>query len=259
MLEQLQDFGRAVQGKISSILLEEDAQGIIAVLKSPYDLANAEIQDVLKNAKKYFKNVLILVGEREIGGYGRQILELALNERQTFSLHVPAGSFSQVNWGINLQLIENVLELSQVSFQAAVLDLYAGAGNFSVPLARQGANVTAVEADKRLASFARENASRASLSKRLNVEEISVEKFLKRKPRIETDLIIADPPRSGLGPLVSELSSAKRLMLVSCYLPSFVRDLKVLEKLGWKTEKIIPFDMFPQTSYVEILGVLNKK
>lgn len=258
VLTQIQDFGNEIQGKLSSILLEEDAHGIIAVLKSPYSLAQAELQLVLNAAKKYFKNVLVLVGEKEVGGFGRQILELPLNERGTYTLKIPAGNFSQVNWDVNLKLIAETIESAQIKYEQTVFDLYAGAGNFAVPLARGGAKVVAVECNPRLAAFVRENANKENLSKRLSIEELSVEKFLQSKRKEPVDLIVADPPRSGIGSLVSELSFAKRLILISCYLPSLVRDIKGLEQHGWSTEKIVPFDMFPQTSYVEVLAVLNR-
>ena len=49
-----------------------------------------------------------------------------------------------------------------------------------------------------------------------------------------------------------------RLLLISCHLPSFVRDLKKLLEQGWEAERVEPFDMFAQTSYVEVLAVLNR-
>jgi len=259
IIASIQDFGKLVKGVITSISLEEDSLGVIAILKSPYDLANTEVNKVLTEAKKFFKNVLVLVGKRELGGFGRQILELPLNERSTYSLKVPAGNFSQVNWDVNLLLIEKTLELANISYEQNVYDLYAGAGNFALPLARNGANVTAVESNKRLASFVNENAQKQNLLKRLTIIESTVEKFLQSQRKSKVDLIVADPPRSGLGALANSLPQADNLILISCYLPSLVRDVNALVKQGWEVETIIPFDMFPQTSYVEVLTKLSFK
>jgi 23S rRNA (uracil1939-C5)-methyltransferase len=258
LLENIQSFGRLVQGKISSVQLEEDTQGIVAVLQSPYDLGTVQVKEILEQAKPYFPSVTLLAAEKEAGGFGRQILELPLNEKNTFSLRIPAGYFSQINWQVNLALIERLLHFADIGYESLTYDLYAGAGNFSLPLGRAGAQVIAVECDKRLAFFGRENVARHNLAKKIEFVEKSVEQFLSsKKSHDDVDLIVADPPRSGLGQLVSSLGFAKKFLFISCHLPSFVRDLKAFVDSGWQVEAIEPFDMFAQTSYVEILGVLK--
>ena len=259
LLEDIQTFGRLVQGKISSIQLEEDAQGIVAVLQSPYDLSGPQAKEILELARGHFPNVVLMAAEKEIGGFGRQILELPLNEKNTCSLRIPAGYFSQVNWPINLALIERVVQLAQPGFGQRVYDLYAGAGNFSLPLGRAGAQVLAVECDKRLVAFGRENIARHSLSKKVEFVEKSVEKFLAgEKNHRDVPIVVADPPRNGLGSLVPLFNFPQPFLFVSCHLPSFVRDVKAFTEHGWEVEAIEPFDMFAQTSYVEILGVLRR-
>ncbi len=258
-LTHIQSFGKEVQGRISSVLLEADDQGIIAILKSPYDLGKAEAEQILNRAKMHFGNVKLVIGEKELSGSGRQILELPLNEQKSLVLQVPAGAFSQVNVGINQRLIAKVVEEIEVGARTKVLDLYAGAGNFSLPIAKRGGSVTAVECDPRLVSFGRENASRYGLEKKLEYVHSSVEKFLaSQKDSLRAfDCILADPPRSGLGNLAGELPQVKKLLLISCHLPSFTRDLRTLIDRGYEVKGIYPFDMFAQTSYIEILAVLN--
>ena len=260
LLPGLADFGREVQGKISSILLEADDSGVVAVLKSPYDLSKQAARAIMTAAKLALPNAILFAGGKEIEGYGRQILELPLNEQQTLKLRVPAGFFSQVNAKINSRLVSKAVEFAGLVHQRLVMDLYAGAGNFALPFASAGARVMAVECDKRLVSFGRENASRYGLQKNLEFSELSVEKFLAlpgmRDQRPE--LLIADPPRSGLGKVAHDLPKARRLLLISCHLPSFVRDLKQLSELGWRVGSIVPFDMFAQTSYVEILAEFSR-
>jgi 23S rRNA (uracil1939-C5)-methyltransferase len=259
VLRGIAEFGSSVRGKISSLLLEADEDGVVAVLKSPYALASSEARSIIELAKKYFPSALLFAGEKEIGGFGRQILELPLNERGTLTLRVPAGYFSQVNAAINARLVSKAVEIANPAKGETIYDLYAGAGNFALPFARSGADVTAVECDKRLIAVGRENAARYNLQKNLEFIDSSVEKFLdRRRPPAAPDLIIADPPRSGLGSLASALGEAQRLIVVSCHLPSFVRDAKNLSDNGWAADTIIPFDMFAQTSYVEILSLFNR-
>lgn len=258
LLPNIQELGRELPGKVSSILLEEDLQGVVAVLKSPYDLSQIEAKEIIDKAKKLLPDFCLIAGGREAGGIGRQILDLPLNEKATFVLRIPAGHFSQINWKINLALIERVIQAANIKYGDTVYDLFAGAGNFTLPLARAGAQVTAVEVDRRLVSFGRENAKRHNLAKKVNYSELSVEKFLEqgKQPQIKT--VVADPPRSGLGNLVSSLGFADNLLLISCHLPSFVRDLKGLTDRNWIVESIEPFDMFSQTSYLETLAILRR-
>lgn len=264
ILKNIQAFGEQVKGKISSVLLEADETGVVAVLKAPYDLALAESRAILTSAKAHFPNALLFANDKEVSGYGRQILELPLSEKGGVGLRVPAGYFSQVNLKINRLLVAKAVELSKLTVGESVLDLYAGAGNFSLPFARAGAKVTAVECDKRLVALGRENVTRYGLGKNLDFIESSVEKFIgsekkKNKNSLPSvDIIVADPPRSGLSALASELGRAERLLLISCHLPSFVRDTKNLLSQGWELDTIIPYDMFAQTSYVEILASFSK-
>lgn len=257
-LQNIQAFGKEVAGRISSILLEADDDGVVAVLKSPYDLTTTDIKAILASAKQYFANAILFAGDREIGGFGRQILALPLNEIGSILLHVPAGSFSQVNSEINQRVIKDVVERVRGRTIAHVLDLYAGAGNFSIPLGRAGSSITAVEVDKRLVSLGRDNASRYSLDTKVEFANVSVEKFLAEEMNRRADIIVADPPRNGLGPLVKELTFGKLLFLVSCQLPSFVRDVRGLLDNGWRVESITPYDMFSQTSYLETVAVLTR-
>ena len=257
-LARAAQLGLALPGRISSIIIDIDTTGEIVLLRTPYDLGKSEQLKVLESAKAHFPHVRLLSAAGEVGGFGREFLELPLTEKGNLTLQIPAGCFSQVNWEINMRLIARAMELAQVKPHATVLDLYSGAGNFALPFARAGARVTAVETDPRLVACGRQNAKRYGLERTLEFYQGSVERYLEDgKLKGMLDAIIADPPRSGLGKVVPHLPVAKRLLLVSCHVPSFVRDLKGLIENGWRVESIEPFDMFAQTSYVEILSVLE--
>jgi len=258
LISSIHSITPEIKGKVSSIFLESDGRNVIALLSSPYMLSLKEQKEVFDSAKKIFKNFIISAEGKEISGSGLNFLELPLNRSESLHLKVPAGSFSQVNWGINVPLIERVLTYCGVLTNKNVLDLYSGAGNFSLPLAHAGANVTAVETDPRLVFFGKESAKKAGLEKRLKHIESSVEVFLKKNRNISSDITILDPPRSGVGNLYSQVAFSKKIILISCHLPSFVRDLKNFISLGYSVTAIEPFDMFAQTSYVEVLAVLER-
>lgn len=251
LLPSLSSFAHAVKGKVSSVTLESDSGGTVAVLKSAYALTRRDIELILGEGRKCFESAVLLSGNESVGGFGREILELELSPG--FSLRFPAGNFSQVNSEINRSLVEYVVENSGVERNTAVFDLYAGAGNFSLPLARHGAKITAVELDSRLVHLGKQNAERLRLQ--VNFVASSVESFLKKNTQTP-ELIVADPPRSGLGSI--KLPPARRFILISCHLPSCVRDLAALLEAGYHVKEIQPFDMFAQTTYVEIATVLER-
>jgi len=257
IIPQLESFAEKVKGKISSLILESDSQGVVAVLKSAYALTTKEKEAIIKESRLVFENALLLAGGEPCGGYGRELLELPLNLAETISIQVPAGNFSQINLEVNQQLIEYVVSASGAGRETTVFDLYAGAGNFSLPLARAGSKVLAVELDSRLAQLGKQNALRYNFERSITFVESAVEKFLAKETSIP-DIIIADPPRSGLASAIVKLPKAKTLVLVSCHLPSCVRDLAGLLDLGYQVREIQPFDMFAQTSYTEIATILTR-
>lgn len=257
LIPKLQGFAEKVKGKISSLILESDPQGVVAVLKSAYALHAKEKEAIIKEARLVFESALVLAGGVPCGGYGRELIELPLNHAGTISIQIPAGNFSQVNLEVNQQLIEYVINASGANRESSVFDLYAGAGNFSLPLARVGAKVIAVELDSRLAQLGKQNALRYNFDRSITFIESSVEKFLAKESSVP-DIIIADPPRSGLASAIAKLPKAKAVVLISCHLPSCVRDLSGLIDLGYHVQEIQPFDMFAQTSYTEIATVLTR-
>jgi tRNA/tmRNA/rRNA uracil-C5-methylase (TrmA/RlmC/RlmD family) len=79
--------------------------------------------------------------------------------------------------------------------------------------------------------------------------------------RVPGEVAVVDPPREGLLPRALELLVArapKRIVYISCYPQSLVRDLKALAKAGWKATSCTPVDMFPHTSHLETVVTLEK-
>ena len=169
----------------------------------------------------------------------------------------PPGGFAQNNAVINEALVSKVCEIARDAGARTACDLYTGAGNFALPLAADGLNVIAVEIMGDLIAAGQAEANRRELSERMQFVMTSVEDFLLQRTR-PADMVVADPPRGGLGPLAKRLDFCKTLCLVSCHLPSAVRDVRDLQESGWRVAEIIPYDMFPQTAYVELLTLLRR-
>src|SRR5581483_10243850 len=130
------------------------------------------------------------------------------------------------------------------------LDLYAGGGFFSLPLAETFQQVVAVEASTHSYGDLRANAP-------ANVKAIRIatEEFLRSEAKRYTpDLVVVDPPRAGLGENTARLlgrTSASRVTYVSCDPATLARDMKILAESGFRVEEVHLFDLFPQTFHLE--------
>ncbi len=179
-----------------------------------------------------------------------------------FLLRADVRSFTQAHYAMNRRLVRAVLDWLAPAQSERVLDLYAGGGNFTLPLAARCNEVVAVEGSPFASEDARENARSASAR---NVRHVFGEAatetagLLARGARF--DAVLLDPPRSGakeaLGPL-SRLSPP-RILYVSCNLPALERDLTFLRDHGYRAVRIQPWDLFPQTYGVETMALLRKE
>jgi len=165
-------------------------------------------------------------------------------------LRLQAPSFTQVNDGANRLLIDCVLRHVAPRPGLRVLDLYAGAGNLSLPLRRAGAEVTAVEQDRDAAAAARANAA-AEEGPPLRVLAMNAEAAVQRLAEAGEcfDVVLLDPPRSGAAGCLPWLT-APRLIYVSCDPTTLARDLRGLST-AYRVDAVQPIDFFPQTYHVE--------
>jgi 23S rRNA (uracil1939-C5)-methyltransferase len=177
-------------------------------------------------------------------------------------LHAPANVFTQVNWEINRALVEHVVEGALARNVRHFCDVYAGAGNFTLPLLARGLHGVAIE-HSQAAIHAAERAARAQglshcqffagdAESRLRELTASAERF---------DLLIADPPRSGaraIIPRVLELMP-QHIALCSCDPATLARDVaEFLRARHYAVSQITAFDMFPQTHHVEAVLWLTR-
>ncbi len=179
---------------------------------------------------------------REALGASALIYEAAGSEYR-----VSAGSFFQTN----RHMVETLATLVTAGRTGrSALDLYAGVGLFSVPLARQFESVMAVEAATSSSNDLRENAP-----DNVSVSQETTERYLASlAPGAEFDLVLVDPPRNGLGENTAQrLARLKtaRVTYVSCDPANLARDLRVLAAAGFRIEQMHMVDLFPQTFHME--------
>jgi 23S rRNA (uracil1939-C5)-methyltransferase len=174
---------------------------------------------------------------------------------------VPAATFFQVNPAAATVLVETLLEMSgKIIGGDPVLDLYGGVGVFAWALAGRGARVTVVEADPHAVAVGREGVGSPE-HPRFTCGDVG--RFLdlhqsEPRPRI----VVANPPRTGFGPGVAKRIGdlgSERVVIVSCDPGTLARDLQPLLQDGYRLERVVPVDLFPQTSHVETVSLLRKR
>lgn len=166
-------------------------------------------------------------------------------------LEVPGDVFTQVNPGANARLVGAVLGLGDFRGGETILDLYAGAGNFGLPIARRGARVLAIERDPIAVAAGRENATRHRLG--VEFREAAVAAALPELAPGTADAVVLDPPRAGAVGAVAALGAlrAPRILYVSCDPATMARDVRALAGSGYRVGRVQPVDLFPHTYHVE--------
>jgi 23S rRNA (uracil1939-C5)-methyltransferase len=161
-------------------------------------------------------------------------------------------SFGQVNSAANLHLIETVVQFARLDGCETVLDLYAGAGNLSLPLARRCRHVVGVEKNATAVESAR-HSCRFHRIKNVTFHAQEVESFLAHSVDTRPDCIVVNPPRAGIGRCAEALAAlrASRIVYVSCDPVTLARDLHRLCAHGYKLRRLKPLDLFPHTYHVE--------
>ena len=172
------------------------------------------------------------------------------------TMRLSAPSFFQVNTVGAERLVELVLAALEPAEDDVAMDLYSGAGTFTLPLARACDFVDAVESYGPAVRDLRRNLEDAGID---NVEATGGDAG-REFPDDEADVIVVDPPRAGLAEdVVRQLSDqpARAIAYVSCDPATLARDLARFREVGtFEPVSVTPIDLFPQTFHVETVTKL---
>jgi len=165
---------------------------------------------------------------------------------------VSSKSFFQANSRGAERLVELVLEALDPKAKDVAVELYAGVGLFTVPLARRCSRVHAVEAN----GAALRDLRRHTRQLPVQVHGSTVQSAMGRLPG-KADLILADPPREGLDESTVRWLCERQprtVVLVACDAAALARDARGLVAGGYRLERVRPIDLFPHTFHIEALA-----
>lgn len=216
------------------------------------------IKSIIKNIN--IKNTNVILGTENINIYGNEYIEDIMGE---YVFRISPLSFYQVNPVQAENLYNLAVDMAEISKNDVVFDLYCGIGTISIFVAKYAKKVYGVEIVKEAVDMAIENAKRNHVE---NIEfldgdaEYVVDKLI-NDDGITADVVIFDPPRKGLdNKTIDNILKIlpKKVVYISCNPATLVRDLTKFENY-YDVLKIQPVDMFPFTSHVECVSVLQLK
>lgn len=176
-------------------------------------------------------------------------------------LGVEADVFTQINPDGNRELVRQLLRAGGFARGDRILELYCGAGNFTLSLARRGAHVVAVETNALALECGKRNARENGIDNvqwELESAPLAVARHARRAARF--DKIVLDPPRGGAKGIDAHLPAlgASTVVYVSCDPPALARDLAALAQRGYSRITVQPIDVFPQTFHVEAVALAKR-
>jgi len=192
--------------------------------------------------------------------WGQTIISIRLEGN--ICLRVDGDVFSQINREGNRIILNELLVAAEFNSEDSVLELYGGAGNFTLSIAKRVQEVVTVEGH-------RPSVKSGKLSAQLNgignvrwicsAVPAAVQQLNNRRERFSK--IVLDPPRAGAKGIERSLASfdAERILYISCNPATLARDLASLAKHGYKPTIIQPIDLFPHTFHVETLAVMTRQ
>jgi len=172
-----------------------------------------------------------------------------------FRLRVRPGTFVQANRFLLESMHRLVREVVHPLAPQRVVDLFAGSGFFTLPLAEEAGQVMAVEAVAAHGEQLRENIEANALT---NVSWRIQDALTTAPP--PADLYLVDPPRGGLSPrLIRHLVavSPRAILYFSCDSATLARDLRQFGPLGYRPGRVVMLDNFPQTDHLETFVLLE--
>ena len=188
-----------------------------------------------------------------------------LDQQWGLNYYTRPGQFQQIHLQNNQMLRDEVREQVRKKLgpgtSRRVLDAYCGSGNLSLGLAADGYDVTGFESNPNGIATAEYNVTKNSLTSChyfVSDGSDALETIASEKQSF--DLVIADPPREGIGQAIDYLLDIDTdyLLLVGCDPTTLARDVGKLVAGNYVLEELVAFDFFPHTWHIETLAILQR-
>ena len=188
--------------------------------------------------------------------------DMVMNTVNGCSISPSANDFIQINKVVNEKMVNQAIGWLNPKPNERIADWFSGLGNFTLPIAKLGAEVQAVEGVAEMVRRAKDNAQQQGIEK---VEWLHLD--LADKTNVEASLqqgfdkVLLDPSREGALTVCHALVKAlpKTIVYVSCNPSTFSRDAKVLIDGGYEMEKAGVAEMFPFTHHMEMMALFTRK
>jgi 23S rRNA (uracil1939-C5)-methyltransferase len=179
-------------------------------------------------------------------------------------------NFTQVNSAINRVMVSRAMRLLDPQPGERIADFFCGLGNFTLPIARSGAQVLGIEGSAAMVARARQNAAANGLTGNtefcaMNLFDMTADAYAELG---RFDKLLIDPPRDGAIELVKSIgcgdgggdNAPRRIVYVSCNPATLARDAQVLVQIhGYTLKAAGVMNMFPHTSHVESIALFVKE
>ena len=171
--------------------------------------------------------------------------------------------FTQINMSLNRLMVKQALDLLELNSGDALLDLFCGLGNFSLPAARHCARVVGVEGSQEMVDRAFMNAAANRITNAsFYAADLTQPDIFTTLKEFDFTKLLLDPPRTGAFEIVKEINqlSPKRIVYVSCNPATLARDADVLvNQQGYTLKSVGVMDMFPHTAHVESIALFVRE
>ncbi len=201
----------------------------------------------------------VVLGQNSRTLYGQDWLD---DDIGGMEFRISPQSFYQVNHAQTKVLYDTAADFAQLCGGEVVWDLYCGIGTIGQYLAKDAKKIVGVEIVPSAVENAKQNAQKNGLhnaeyycSTAENLAPALLEKGL------HPDVVLLDPPRKGCEESLLRTvaqTGAKRVVYISCKPSTLARDLKIMDTLGYQTQKVQPVDLFPRTAHVETVALLTQ-
>ncbi len=214
------------------------------------------IVSIVHNVNSEKTNVML--GNRSKAIFGEDMIE---DELLGLKYTISHRAFYQINPEQTERLYKKAIEMAALKKEDVVVDAYCGIGTIGLTAAKHVQSVIGIDVIKESIKNAQQNAKNNTIH---NAQFIlgKAEEVLPKLKHKKIDVIFIDPPRKGVEKVFLESlvqMNIPKIVYISCNVSTLARDLNYLQSQNYEVQKVIPFDMFPQTSHIETVCLLTRK